>query len=103
MPFVFDGVGVIVPGETNDNDLAQGEILGRLSFSSKNMIQIAYLVINTLTICSISNIQHKITKDQIVSIFLTTIKIVLMRLLLNHHMLVLSWHRHHGHLSTMEN
>ena len=50
MPFVFDGVGVIVPGETNDNDLAQGEILGRLSFSSKNMIQIAYLVINTLTI-----------------------------------------------------
>ena len=28
MPFVFDGVGVIVPGETNDNDLAQGEILG---------------------------------------------------------------------------
>ena len=77
MPFVFDGVGVIVPGETNDNDLAQGEILGRLSFSSKNMIQIAYLVINTLTICSISNIQHKITKDQIVSIFLTTIKTVL--------------------------
>ena len=77
MPFVFDGVGVIVPGETNDSDLAQGEILGRLSFSTRNMIQIAYLVINTLTIYSISNIQHKITKDQIVSIFLTTIKIVL--------------------------
>lgn len=76
MPFVFNGIGVIVPGETNDNDLAQGEVLGRLSFSMKNIIQIAYLGINALTIYCISKIQREITKEQVISVFVATIKIV---------------------------
>lgn len=78
MPFVFNGIKVIVPGETTDSDLAMGEIMGHLKFSIRNVIQVIYLIVNSLTIYCISRVYHEITEAQTFGIFFNAIKIVLL-------------------------
>lgn len=76
-PFIFAGIPVIVPGETSDYDLAEGTIVGHLSFSIKNMAQICFLALNSITVWCIIKVGSRISADYIITVFRKVIVFVL--------------------------
>lgn len=75
-PFLFEGIGVIKPGETTDYDLIRGNIWGHLSFTSSNVMHLLYLTLHLMTIISLLRVKKIISDDWIIRVFKCAVLVV---------------------------
>ena len=76
MPFVFKGLSVI-GSNTSDQYLAMMQMHDHLSFSSKNIVQIMFIISNFVTFCLFYHYRDCLSNKFLLNTFLCAIGLVL--------------------------
>lgn len=78
MPYIFEGIKVTIPGgKTSDETLANMQMLDRLSFSSRNIIQMSFLLMNAITLYLFYKYREEIPERFLTHLYLWSVSIVL--------------------------
>ena len=78
MPHIFEGLKVTIPGgKTSDEALANMQMLDRLTFSSRNVIQMSFLLINTITFYLFYKYRNEIPERFLTYLYIWSVSLVL--------------------------